>query len=289
MSQHHVEGDGIDEALSGVTQVAMTAAGRIGEQLAREMERQARQAQAASEQAAAELAERTRAEREAARASLAPIHQNAWWDTASAQDIIKAYQTAKVWRDLDPEAARAERRITDQVRDRYGVDIAAGDPADVAEAMDRSERARAEADKERSGEASETVEAAGLVAGSEALDRRVEEEVIRMDQAGDRGEVAAADRHGAEADHAQGQAGEQRDTAGMRYDSAERRAETARGLDHIENRAAVDARMTADVAQAKPAAEAVAQEAGQVRPRPSRRSGPGTEREAERGMVGRSR
>lgn len=288
MSQHHVESDGIDEALGGVTQVAMTAAGRVGEQLAREMERRARMAQAQSEQAAAEMAERARAEREAARASLAPVHQDAWWDNASAQDITKAYETAKAWRDVDPEAVRAEQRIAGQVRDRYGVDVAdAGDPAAVSEAMDRSERARSEAAEERTDATLETAEAVGLVAGADALDRRVEEEVERMHEAADRGDATDANHHGAEADQAQGQAGEQREQAGHLYDSAERRQETAQGLDHIENRAAVEARMTADVAQARPATDAVAQAPGRApSPRPNRQT-PQVARQTQRGMSGR--
>ena len=98
------DSDGIDEALQGVTNVAMTAAARMGEQLARMREQQAREAQARSEQAAREYAARMTAERGAARASLSPVHRPEWWDTATAEDVTKAYTTAKAWSEVDPEA-----------------------------------------------------------------------------------------------------------------------------------------------------------------------------------------
>ena len=107
------DSDGIDEALQGVTHVAMTAAARMGEQLARMREQQAREAQARSEQAAREYAARMTAERGAALAFLSPVHRPEWWDTATAEDVTKAYTTAKAWSEVDPEAVRAEQRIVE--------------------------------------------------------------------------------------------------------------------------------------------------------------------------------
>ncbi len=49
-----------------------------------------------------------------------------------------------------------------------------------------------------------------------------------------------------EAEH--GRAGKIREDAGLAYDSTQRREAMAQGLDHIQNRAAVDARVRADVA-----------------------------------------
>ena len=109
------DSDGIDEALQGVTHVALTAAARIGEQHARIREQHARDAQASSQQTAREHAARMAAEREAARASLTVVHRPQWWDTAPPGDITNAYQTAKAWNQIDPEAVRAEQRII-QVR-----------------------------------------------------------------------------------------------------------------------------------------------------------------------------
>lgn len=57
--------DGIDEALTGPMHLALTAAGRLGEQLARQREARMREAQASSEQVGRELRNRFTAEREA--------------------------------------------------------------------------------------------------------------------------------------------------------------------------------------------------------------------------------
>ena len=81
------ESDGIDEALEGMSRVGLTVAGRIGEQLARAREQEMRRAQAAEEQQARELQARFDAERAAARAQLAPVMDNRWWDTANGRDI----------------------------------------------------------------------------------------------------------------------------------------------------------------------------------------------------------
>lgn len=237
------DSDGIDEALQGVTHVAMTAAARMGEQLARMHEQQAREAQARSEQAAREQAARMSAERDAARAALAPVHRPEWWDTAQAEDVTKAYTTAKAWSEVDPEAVRAEQRIVEEVRNRFGVDVERdGSPARVAEALDRAEDARHAATEQRGAAGAETAEAVGLMIGADAADRRAEQEAARQREAEDRGD------------------GE----AGTVYDSAERREAMAEGLDHIENRAAVDARVRSDVAQGRPAAEAVAHAPGKA-------------------------
>ncbi|MCH8614405.1 hypothetical protein [Arsenicicoccus dermatophilus] len=288
MSQYHGDDDGMDEALGTVTQVAMTVAARVGERRARDMERRARLAQASSEQEAAETAQRSRAEQAAARAALAPVHQDGWWEGATVREITKAYETAKAWRDVDPAAVRAEERITEQVRRRYGVDVAEdSDPAAVAEAIEHKERARARADDDRSDATEKTGKAVGLVADADVLDRRVREETDRMHQALARGRLQEAGRHGAQADHAQDQAQGKRDQAGHLYDSAERRQATAKSLDHVENRTAVQARMTADVAQARPATDAVTHQPRQApSPRPNRQA-PALTRQTQRGMTGR--
>lgn len=267
MSMH--EGDGIDEALEGVTQMALSVAARIGEQHARSREQQARDAQARSEQAAREQAERMAAERSAAAASLAAVQRREWWDTASGAEVTKAYETARAWSASDPEAARAEQRIREEVRARYGVEVpAGGDPAGVAEAMDRAERARNAAEGERGEEQRDQAEAVGLMARADAVDQQAE-----------------AERR----EHPDGPAvaEELRAQGALAYDSAERRAAMAEGLDHIENRAAVDARVRADVAQGRPAAHAVATPAAQAPKARKGRSGPQTAQKIQR--AGQSR
>jgi hypothetical protein len=293
------DSDGIDEALQGVTHVAMTAAARMGEQLARMREQQAREAQARSEQAAREQAARMSAERDAARSSLAPVHRPEWWDTAQAEDVTKAYTTAKAWSEVDPEAVRAEQRIVEEVRNRFGVDVTRdGEPANVAEAIERAERARADANQERGGARDDRVEAVGLMATANATDRAAEADVRAAEAAADDTELAdlldpqhdpQADvdeaRAAAETEH--GRSSEMREDAGQSYDSAERREAMAKGFDHIENRAAVDARVRSDVAQGRPATEATKGATGKAPKARKNRSGPQTARTAQR--TGQSR
>ena len=260
-----LDNDGIDDALQGVTHVAMTAAARMGEQLARLREEQARAAQARSEQAAQELAARYNAEREAARASLASVHRPEWWDSAQSEDVTKAYETAKAWSEVDPEAVRAEQRIVEEVRNRYGVDVEHdGSPASVAEALDRAEHARHAATEQRGAAGAETAEAVGLMIGADAADRRAEQEAARQREAEDRGDSEEAGTHAGHRELEEHSAEAQRDQAGTVYDSAERRERLAEGLDHIENRAAIDARVRSDVAQGRPATEAVAHAPGKA-------------------------
>jgi hypothetical protein len=271
----------------------------MGEQLARMREQQDREAQARSEQAAREQAARMSAERDAARASLAPVHRPEWWDTAQAEDVTKAYTTAKAWSEVEPEAVRAEQRIVKEVRNRFGVDVTrAGEPANVAEAIERAERARADANQQRGGARDDRAEAVGLMAAANATDRAAEAEVRAAEAAADDPELAdlidpqrdpQADvdeaRDAAEGEH--GRASEMREDAGQSYDSAERREAMAKGFDHIENRAAVDARVTSDVAQGRPATDAVQHAPGRAPKARKTRSGPGTGRKVQRPAQGR--
>lgn len=416
MSMH--DSDGIDEALQGVTQIALTTAGRMGEQMARLRERQAREAQARSEQAARENAERMRAEREAARAALAPVHRDQWWDTATAEDVTRAYQTATAWRDVDPQAARAEARIVEQARARHGIDLreqptmrpepqvrpdwlerheasrsraaeyltkplpapseevrqemvamlqgarredvlelgrtavgpewdnivrerpeaillatraaaevrvdprsesadaatevlhaiyrkgaqgsvpeqmaqhlraelsSISDPSQISAALDRVEQAATEAREQRTKAGSERAEAAGLLAGADALDAHAELEHEREHQA----QEVEGDGPGLHAHHEGGAAltaDERRDQAGHAYDSAERREAMAKGLDHVENRGAVNARVRSDVAQGRPATDAVSSAPGRAPKARKAKSSAQTARTAQR--TGQSR
>lgn len=303
------DSDGIDEALQGVTHVAITAAARVGEQLARMREQQARDAQARSEQARREHAERMTAERGAARASLAPVHRPEWWDSATAEDVTKAYTTAKAWSEVDPEAVRAEQRIVEELRNRYGVDVSRDEqPANVAEAVERAERARGQAADQRGAASGDRAEAVGLMAAANATDRAAEADQRATEAAAsdvdpeladkidplepeERGaylrpeEEETAARAEAEAEH--GRASEMREDAGQSYDSAERREAMAQGLDHIENRAAVDARVRSDVAQGRPATDAVASGPSRAPKARKTKGSPQTARTVQR--TGRSR
>jgi hypothetical protein len=166
MDQHQ-EPDGISEALTGALRVALTVAARVAEQLARAREPQARDARAAGEHEARQLQARLDAERAAARAALAPVARDEWWERAGVDEIARAWETAQAWRAHDPDARHAAERIHDQVRDRYGIDT-----RDLG-AEEGAVRA-ALVDRER-----EQHEAAALLAGAERADA---DQHVRRDQ-----------------------------------------------------------------------------------------------------------
>ena len=167
------ETDGIQEALEGQLRVLLTAAGQLGERVARAREEALRRSQAASEQEGRELTSRLAAERAAARAQLTPVYRAEWWDRAGAEDIARAYITARAWNDEDPEAHRAEQRIRDEVRTRYGIDVdaAGADPAAVRDHLARGEAVRRQAGQEPHPPREDSVEAQLLMMDAERADR----------------------------------------------------------------------------------------------------------------------
>lgn len=236
------ETDGIEEAFEGQLRVLVTAAGQVGERIARGREEALRRAQAQSEQEARELQSRLAAEQRAARAELANVHRSDWWDRATPEVIGRTYQVARAWSQEDPEAVRAEQRMNDELRTRYGVDVNStnADPAAVRAAVERAEQERAQADAERTRAASENAEAQRLVAQANQEDQR----------------AAEAEQREAIADRA-------REDGRTMYDSSERREGTARDLESRGiSEETVATRMRADVSQAKPATEAVKADRG---------------------------
>lgn len=143
-------------------------------------------------------------------------------------------------------------------------------------------RDRAEADAERIRSASEQLEAHRLAAWADSEAARADEARASaqhdLDPQARAQAVHAAEQFDASADHA-------RADGRIVYDSAERRAATARDLEARGiDREVIAARMRADVGQAKPATEAVKPGRFARTPRPGlagrgrlvRRSGPGT-------------
>ncbi len=235
------ESDGVDEAVEGVLRVGLTAAGRMAEVIARAREQAAREAQAGSEHEARELAERLTAERSAARAQLAPVHRADWWDQAQPAAIATAWETARAWQQIDPDAARAADRIRDEVRTRYGVDVDApgGDPAKVREALERRGLALEDATGRRGTAAREQVEAARLLAEADRIDR-AQDAAAEPEQAATRS------------------AGEDL------YDTVERRQDLAASLEGVASSEAIQARVLADASQGRPAHEAVSRAPGKA-------------------------
>jgi colicin import membrane protein len=231
------ESDGLDEIVETMLRTGLTAAARIGEELARAREQRVRVAQAAEEQQGRELRARFEGERAAARAQLAPALDARWWDTAKTEDILRVHQTATAWKGQDPMARSAADAIRGQVQQRYGIDVdALGTGADGAAALSEAGRAKTQAQEERTAASSENAHAGQLLAEAEREDR--------------------SRRRNVEADNARPE--QPADEAAATYDSAERREALARNLDHIPDREAVQARLIADRDQATPPASAVA-------------------------------
>ena len=143
------EPDRIDEALRGTLRVGLTVAGQLAERALRAREQSAREAQARSEQEARTLQARLDSERAAARAALAPVDRDEWWQSAQPADITRAWETAQTWRELDPDARRAGERIHDELQRRYGIDTRdlQADPAAVRAALERAERTRSQSER----------------------------------------------------------------------------------------------------------------------------------------------
>ncbi|MFF7684501.1 hypothetical protein ACFZA2_17255 [Microbacterium sp. NPDC007973] len=251
------ESDGISEAFEGQLRVAVTAAGRVGEIIARQREEAARRAQAESIQQARELASRMQAERQSTRVELSGVYRNDWWDRATPEQIGTTLATARAWRNEEPEAARAEAHMRDELRTRYGVDVdaAGGDPQAVQAAVD-AELLRRQSETERQRGTSEEAEAALLMREADRADRQADAADARAENAPEGSEERTQARE--EAQSHERAAESARAEAGPKYDSADRRQADATKLEAkgIEKEA-VAAKMSADVGNAKPATEAV--------------------------------
>lgn len=274
------EADGIEEALAGQVRVAVTAAGLVGEAVARTREQQQRRAHAASEQRAREVQSRLDAERVAARAELAVVHRPEWWGRAAPEQIGRAYQVARAWSREEPEAVRAEQRISQELRARYGVDAAnAGvDPAVVRAAIERSQQDRAHGAGGRADAATDQAEAQVLLTLADQQDRRADEARAAAVHEPDPDERAEAT---AQAAASQDDADVSRGSGQALYDNAERRQRTARDLEaQGVSEVATAARMAADVSQARLATDAVHSAAGprSAAPRRTRARGPQVQR-----------
>lgn len=251
------ETDGIEEAFEGQVRIFVTAAGQVAERLARAREQALRRAQERSEQQAREMRSRLEAEHRAARAELAGVHGTDWWDRATPERIGHAWQVARAWAHEDPEAVRAEQRVRDELRTRYGIDAdnAGAAPAAVEAAIQRADYERAQVDAERTREQAERAEAHRLLGDAAHEGRRADDARAAARHEPDPDErlraAAEAEQREAAADHL-------RADSRTRYDSAERRQTAAHELEAKGiDRQLVATKMRADVSQGRPATEAV--------------------------------
>ncbi|WP_238703539.1 hypothetical protein [Arthrobacter sp. TS-15] len=231
----------------------------------RAREQELRRAQAAEEQQARELQARFDAERSAARAQLAPVMDNRWWDTATGRDVERAHETATAWKDHDPAARDAAELIRDQVQRRYGLDVdnLGANEATVADALAKAQRDREQAEQERRAGGEENAQAVQLLAEADREDRDRERDVTEENQ------------------HPEAL----REEAGIKYDTVERRQELATSLEGLADREAVEARLRADQDQATPPSAAVAKAPGR-NPKARKTRGPnGQTKLLQKGMT----
>ena len=116
------ESDGIDDFLDSGMRQSLMIASRIAETLARRRQEAQRQQEHLEYQAAQEAQTRLTAERSSARAVLAPVQKDDWWDAAQPADIATAHAVAESWKDHDPAVLEASTRIREEVLARYGID-----------------------------------------------------------------------------------------------------------------------------------------------------------------------
>ena len=312
--------DGMGEALDGQLRVALTIATQFGERISRLREQWARLRESELTKEARHLEQRFEGERGAARASLAVVREDGWWEQATPKAISSAHETATVWRDYDDVALEASAIIRDQVQQRYGIDVAApgADSVAVAIALREEEALRAHATSERRQAGEELTAAQAYMAIADkheedrtrwaAVDREVwvaPEKDASLGTPIELGDFATAERPGDyEAflrweetereltdESKRGAAGDTktagstaREQSSLEYDSAERRRGFAKSLDGKADEKAINARVLADVDQGTHPREAVTTK---TRTAKARKSNTGTSLTRERGGLSR--
>lgn len=288
------ESDGVDEALQASLRTTMTAAARVGETLARVRQQHRQRAAAISETRARELTARLQGEMLAARTAYRGVDDPGWWATARGDDIAAAYQTATAWRDVDPAAERAERRIAEETRVRYDVDVRQLDPGTVGPQLNDAATQLAHRETLDVAESSTLLSVADRAdqqaAGAAAERERLREAVLDGDLTPHEAAAAWPEQDQGK-DLVAGAAEELgcgRSETGptVAWDSAGRREVTARELaERVKDPEAVEAVMRADVAQAKPAADATRGGSAGAKGRSGRAAGAGRQREQQRGLT----
>lgn len=306
------ESDGIEEALETTVRLAVMAGARLGSEIARAREDRLREQRRVDEREADRLAQRFEAEKRAAVAELSQVHRADWWERADPERIGQTYATARAWAPEAEEAAQAERKMREELHQRYGVDLDRINPRAVATEVEAwrqrlEQQRRQEADRERTAETAERAEAATLLDQAARDDRQAdvarEDERADVDarQADGRDQnpwLNAGAQESPEEPRQRAQEAEQRSRdsearsdqptgeAERLYDSADRRAAEVRALEAkgIDPEVAQN-RMHADTAAGKPATLATA---GARRSRaPKARKGVGRGAQVERAGVER--
>ena len=280
------ESDGIEEALESSVRMAVMVGARVGSEIARARDEQLREQRRMDERAAAQLAQRFEAEKQTALAELSQVHRPDWWDRAhldgKAAQIGQTYATARAWAPEVEEAARAERKMREELRERYGIDLDHTDPRTVTAEVEAwrqrlEEQRRQEADRQRTTETGERAEAALLLDQAARDDRQADRQFDAASEDARRAEAAVgqADNPWLTSQDRQAETSEELRQRAMEaaergsdgaargdqatgeaerlYDSADRRAADVRAMEAkgIDPEVA-QSRMRADTAAAKP-------------------------------------
>ncbi len=263
------ETDGVGEMFDDSLRVALTMASQFGERISRLREQMSRMREASAQQEYRELESRFEAERGAARASLSPVQQAEWWNTAGVDDIAQAHETATVWRDHDETAREAGDAIRREVSERYGIDVDApgADQAAVAAALRDAERDRAEARAEHERSDEELTASQILFANADRREREAQEQAERGWVGNfDGADIANLQEFESRDDDRTAEATDQSraegNDAGLDYDSSERRRQFAASLEGKADQKTIDARILADGENAKHPREAVRTQPG---------------------------
>lgn len=244
-----LDNDGIDDALEQQIRVLAMAAAQSADHALRGVSGARDRARERDEQTRRELREQQRAQHAARVAAFDVTRQDGWWREATPEQIGATYGAARALEQQMPEAAQARARIEDEMRVRHGVDFAAEVDAAIA-------RERAGVDQ---------VEAAQHIAAANDADRA-------SDAAAARGDGELTQDRDDDRSRENGAAREEWDSAARRRDYAA--AMESKGVPE----GARDARLTADLGQGKPAADAVRVGSARVRGRAQRGGAPQRER-----------
>ena len=129
MAGEHHQPDGIAEAIDELLRTGLLLGTRLAERHARAREQALRDAARGSLEDARAEQERQHAARRQAMVQLEGVFSGAWWDRASAEDIRRAWTTARSYQHEDPRAARGVWTIADELHARHGLDAFQIDPA----------------------------------------------------------------------------------------------------------------------------------------------------------------
>jgi hypothetical protein len=125
----HEHSDGIPEELERQLQLAMLAVAAGARHVIARRRQGIAEAELHSESTARALRAQLEDERRLAAANLQAVFDEAWWQTASTQDVASMWQQATAWREDDPSEQeptifdRAVGRIEHEARHRSGLNV----------------------------------------------------------------------------------------------------------------------------------------------------------------------